>query len=169
MFTVKPIAFVRGGREQAEDDFWGGTQPRIVLADGIPTEALDGIEAFSHVEVVFLFDRVDPSKIVPGARHPRGNPEWPLVGILAQRGKNRPNRIGCSIVRVLGRDGRTLVVSELDATDGTPVLDIKPVFAEYLPREPVVQPDWSHEIMRDYWSVDPRPSRPPVVRGGTSE
>jgi len=169
VFTVKAIAFVRGGRDQAEDDFWGGTQSRIVLVDSIPTEALDGIEAFSHVEVVFLFDRVDPATIVSGARHPRGNPDWPLVGILAQRGKNRPNRIGCSIVRVIGRDGRTLVCSELDATDGTPVLDIKPVFAEYLPRRPVVQPDWSHEIMRDYWAVDQRPSPPPAAPGSTAE
>lgn len=169
MFTVTPIAFVRGGRDQAEDDFWGGTESRMVLADGIPTEALEGIEAFSHVEVVFLFDRVDPAKIVSGARHPRNNPEWPLVGILAQRGKNRPNRIGCSIVRVLRREGRMLVVSELDAIEGTPVLDIKPVFAEFLPREPVVQPDWSHEIMRDYWAVDRQPSRSPVVRGGSVE
>jgi tRNA (Thr-GGU) A37 N-methylase len=43
------------------------------------------------------------------------------------------------------------VVTELDAIDGTPVLDIKPVMAEFLPREPVVQPQWSHELMRRYW------------------
>jgi tRNA (Thr-GGU) A37 N-methylase len=150
---MEPIGSVVGGRDRAEDDFWGGTVSRIRLADGIPDEALDGIEDFSHAEIVFFFDRVDAARIVTGARHPRNNPEWPAVGIFAQRGKNRPNRIGCTIVRVLAREGRTLVVSELDATEGTPVLDIKPVFAEYLPRGPVTQPGWSHEIMRDYWSV----------------
>jgi tRNA (Thr-GGU) A37 N-methylase len=74
------------------------------------------------------------------------------VGIFAQRGKNRPNRIGCTIVRVLGRERRSLLVAELDATEGTPVLDVKPVFAEYLPRGPVTQPEWAREVMWDYWS-----------------
>lgn len=152
MFEMQPVGVVRGGRAAARDDFWGDSESSIVLDDRIPEDALDGIDGFSHVEVVFVFDRVDPARIVSGARHPRNNPDWPLVGIFAQRGKNRPNRIGCSIVRVLGREGRVLRVGELDAIDGTPVLDIKPVFAEYLPRGPVRQPDWSREIMRDYWS-----------------
>jgi tRNA (Thr-GGU) A37 N-methylase len=52
---------------------------------------------------------------------------------------------------VLRRDGRHLYVSELDALDGTPVLDIKPVLAEFLPREEVRQPAWSRELMRSYW------------------
>jgi tRNA-Thr(GGU) m(6)t(6)A37 methyltransferase TsaA len=150
---MEPIGWVRGGRAEAEDDFWGGTESRIEFSSAIPPEAFDGIEDFSHVEIVFVFDRVDPAKIVVGARHPRNNSDWPLVGIFAQRGKNRPNRIGCSIVKVLGREGRTLYVSELDATEGTPVLDIKPVLSEYLPREPIAQPEWSREIMRAYWSI----------------
>jgi tRNA (adenine37-N6)-methyltransferase len=138
---------------EVRDDFWGGAETRIELTDAIPGEALDGIEDFSHAEIVFVFDRVDPARIVTGARHPRNNADWPLVGIFAQRGKNRPNRIGCTIVRVLRRDGRTLFVSGLDAVDGTPVLDIKPVMAEYLPAGPVEQPEWSHEVMRDYWAA----------------
>jgi tRNA (Thr-GGU) A37 N-methylase len=55
-------------------------------------------------------------------------------------------------VRILRREGRSLFVDGLDALDGTPVLDIKPVYAEFLPRGPIRQPDWSHEVMRDYWS-----------------
>jgi tRNA (adenine37-N6)-methyltransferase len=152
VFAMEPIAYVRGGRAGTEDDFWGATESRIELCDGVPAEALDGIEDFSHAEIVYVFDRVDPASVVVGARHPRNNPEWPRVGIFAQRGKNRPNRIGCSIVRVVAREGRTLTVAELDAADGTPVLDIKPVLAEFLPRGPVTQPGWSREIMRDYWS-----------------
>lgn len=153
MVEMTPIGRVAAGRAQPDDDFWGDSESRIELADAIPTEALDGIEAFSHVEIVFVFDRVAPGKVVLGARHPRNNADWPLVGIFAQRGKDRPNRIGCTIVRVVGRKGRSLIVSELDAVAGTPVLDIKPVFAEYLPRAAVTQPEWSHEVMRDYWSV----------------
>lgn len=73
------------------------------------------------------------------------------MGIFAQRGKNRPNRIGSTICRVLGVDGRTLRVAELDAIDGTPVLDLKPVMTEFLPRTAVRQPDWSNALMQEYW------------------
>ena len=114
-------------------------------------KSLDGLETFSHAEIIFVFDRVDEASIVTGARHPRGNTAWPRVGIFAQRGKARPNRLGATIVRIEKREGRTLHVRGLDAVDGTPVLDIKPVFTEFLPREPVRQPAWSHELMRDYW------------------
>jgi tRNA (Thr-GGU) A37 N-methylase len=51
------------------------------------------------------------------------------------------------------RQGRVLKVAGLDAIDGTPVLDIKPVMAEFLPRGPVRQPNWSTELMRDYWKL----------------
>ena len=74
--------------------------------------------------------------------------------MIAQRGKARPNRIGSTISRVVRRDGRRLHLAELDAIDGTPVLDLKPVMAEFLPREGVVQPDWSRELMRDYWAPE---------------
>ncbi len=153
MFQIEPIGYVRGGRTSPEDDFWGGTTTTIELVPTIPPDALAGIEDFSHVEVVFLFDRVDPSRIVTGARHPRNNTAWPSVGIFAQRGKNRPNRIGCSIVRLLGHRDREIAVENLDAVDGTPVIDIKPVFSEYLPDGPIRQPEWSHELMRNYWSI----------------
>lgn len=148
---VEPIGYVRAERDEAVDDYWGGAESCITLDNRFPEDALDGIESFSHVEVLFLFDRVDPAKIVTGARHPRNNPNWPAVGIFAQRGKNRPNRIGSTICRVIRREGRALYVAELDAIDGTPVLDIKPVMNEFLPRGTVRQPDWSRELMQDYW------------------
>jgi tRNA-Thr(GGU) m(6)t(6)A37 methyltransferase TsaA len=152
---LSPIAFVRKSRDEVRDDFWGGTRATIELADGIPPSSLDGLEEFSHAEILFVFDRLAPETIVTGARHPRGNPAWPMVGIFAQRAKARPNRLGATIVRILGRDGTRLDVAELDAVDGTPVVDIKPVFSEFLPREPVRQPAWSRDIMRDYWTADP--------------
>lgn len=62
---------------------------------------------------------------------------WPKVVILSLRGKNRPNRIGCSIARMVKREDKTLVVAELDAIKGTPVLDINP----------------SRELMRDYRAI----------------
>jgi len=75
----------------------------------------------------------------------------PWVEIFAQRGENRPNRIGSTIRRILGREGRRLRVTELDAIDGTPVLDIKPVMQEFLPRCEVRQRAWSRELMRRCW------------------
>ena len=150
-FEVRPIGRVEGARDTPRDDYWGGQESRIVLDARFEAEALQGLETFSHAEVLFLFDRVDPTKIVSGARHPRNNPDWPAVGIFAQRGKNRPNRIGSTICRILGREGSTLRVAELDAIDGTPVLDIKPVMQEFLPRGDVEQPDWSRALMQAYW------------------
>jgi tRNA (adenine37-N6)-methyltransferase len=148
---IKPIGFVKAGRTLAEDDFWGGEDACISLAEPFTFEALQGLESFSHAEVLFLFHQVPDSKIVLGARHPRNNVKWPAVGIFAQRGKNRPNRIGSTICRIVRVEGTKLFVSELDAIDGTPVLDIKPVLIEFLPRQEIRQPGWSHELMRDYW------------------
>lgn len=162
-YTVQPVATVHSPRTTPEDDDWGTVVAQLVLAEHLPDAALDGIEAFSHVEVIYLFDRVDAASIVTGARHPRNNPAWPRIGIFAQRGKNRPNRLGATICRLLGRDGRTLTVQGLDAIDGTPVLDIKPVMREFLPQEPVMQPDWVGELMANYWT-DPAAPEPSSTR-----
>ncbi|MEK7660931.1 MAG: TrmO family methyltransferase, partial [Pseudomonadota bacterium] len=79
------------------------------------------------------------------------NKNWPLVGIFAQRGKNRPNRIGSTICRLVSVKGKTIEVSGLDAIDGTPILDIKPVMQDFLPRSAVTEPPWAHELMLGYW------------------
>ena len=150
-FELVPIGYVRDARAEAEDDFWGGAEARIVLTEAVEESALSGIEAFSHAEILFVFDRVVPAKIIRGARHPRNNPAWPLTGILAQRAKSRPNRLGSTICRIARREGRTLFVRELDAIEGTPVVDIKPVLREFLPREEVQQPSWASELMAEYW------------------
>jgi len=149
--SLEPIAYVRGARMELEDDHWGGTESRIELVEALSADALAGLEDFSHAEVLFHFHQVPEAKVVRDARRPRNNPAWPRVGILAQRGKNRPNRLGSTIVRVLGREGRVLRVAELDAVDGTPIVDIKPVMREFLPRAAVRQPEWVSELMREYW------------------
>ena len=89
-----------------------------------------------------------------GARHPRGRDDWPLVGIFAQRGKRRPGRIGVSRCRLLEVEGTRLQVEGLDAVDGTPVLDVKPVMREFEPRGVVRQPDWVAELMADYYTTE---------------
>jgi tRNA-Thr(GGU) m(6)t(6)A37 methyltransferase TsaA len=148
---VEPIGYVESVRPHAEDDFWGGEKSCIALVDPFTAESLQGLADFSHVEVLFLFHEVDPAKIVTGVRHPRNNPAWPSAGIFAQRGKNRPNRIGSTICPIITVEATKLHVAELDAINGTPVLDLKPVMAEFLPRQPIRQPAWTHELMRHYW------------------
>ena len=145
------VATVVGGRADVRDDDWGDVTSIIRLDEAIPVESVAGLTDFSHIEVVFQFDRVPEDKIESGARHPRGRDDWPLVGIFAQRGKNRPNRIGVSRAELLRVDGRDVHVRGLDAIDGTPVLDIKPVMREFEPRGTVCQPAWATELMRDYY------------------
>ncbi|HYB99605.1 MAG TPA: tRNA (N6-threonylcarbamoyladenosine(37)-N6)-methyltransferase TrmO [Candidatus Limnocylindrales bacterium] len=153
MITLEPIGHVRSRRNDLSDDDWGDVVATIELAETFPEEALQGLEEFSHAEVLFHFDRAAEERIERGARHPRGNENWPRVGIFAQRGKDRPNRLGSTIVEVRSRTGRVLEVVGLDAIDGTPVVDIKPVMKEFLPRSPVRQPQWATDLMRDYWKA----------------
>ena len=149
--TLEPVAFVRGGRMENEDDAWGGVEAALELAPDMPDEALRGLDAFSHALVVFHFDRIDPAAVARGARRPRGNPAWPEVGVFAQRGSPRPNRLGVTACEVRGLDGRRLLVRGLDAVDGTPVIDIKPVMRGFEPRGPIREPAWAGEIMAAYW------------------
>jgi tRNA (Thr-GGU) A37 N-methylase len=151
-FTMTAIGQVRGGRDVPEDDDWGASRAAIEL-DGsrFTADALAGLDSFSHAEIVFVFDRVTDAEIVTGARHPRGRKDWPLTGIFVQRGKNRPNRIGVSVCRIVAVEGLRLEVEGLDAIDGTPVLDIKPVLSDFLPRGEVREPAWAGELMADYW------------------
>ncbi|MEE4318087.1 MAG: SAM-dependent methyltransferase [Erythrobacter sp.] len=151
-FTLDPVGTVRGGRAVVEDDDWGMVEAEIVLDPArFDAEALAGLDAFSHAEIIFLFDRVPDGKVETGARHPRGRKDWPRVGIFAQRGKNRPNRLGLTTCEILSVEGTCLRVRGLDAVDGTPVLDIKPVMSGFSPRGAVREPDWAREIMADYW------------------
>ena len=157
---MRPIGTVHNERTEPIDDGWDLVNSRIVLDDTmLDPEATDGLLDFSHVEVVYVFDRVDEADVTRGARVPRGNPEWPSVGILAQRPKARPNRIGTTVCELLAvRPGGVIEVRGLDAIDGTPVLDIKPYFVEFAPRGDVRQPAWSHALMSGYWQ---EPAAPP--------
>lgn len=152
-YEVHPIGWVHSSRSDAIDDDWDAVVSFIELdRTVVGPDAVTGLEEFSHIDVVFLFDQVAPESVQTGSRRPRNNPEWPAVGILAQRAKARPNRLGVTSCRLVGVDGLTVRVEGLDAIDGTPVLDLKPVMNEFLPRGNVLQPPWSSALMRGYWS-----------------
>jgi len=151
-YTVAAIGRVVSARVGREDDDWGSVESIIRLDDARFTpDALAGLDEFSHVEVIFLFDRFDEEKVTTGARHPRGNEAWPRVGIFAQRASSRPNRLGVTTCELVVVDGLEVRVRGLDAIDATPVLDIKPYVREFEPRMAVHQPAWITELMSGYW------------------
>ena len=150
-FEIAPIAMVRSPRKDLSDDFWGKVDAEIVLEAAFGEAAFYGLSDFTHVEVLFLMHQVNPAKVETGARHPRERMDWPLVGIFAQRGKARPNRIGLTRATIVKVDGRVLTVRGLDAIDGTPVLDVKPWMDEFAPIGATRQPAWATELMRDYY------------------
>jgi tRNA-Thr(GGU) m(6)t(6)A37 methyltransferase TsaA len=150
-FVLSPVARVRGGRAEPTDDGWDAETCVLELDDRFDPSSLAGLDEFSHLEVVYVFDRVAEATSETRARHPRERADWPLVGIFAQRGKSRPNRLGVSRCRLLRVDGTKLHVAGLDAIDGTPVVDIKPYMREFGPRGSVAQPTWATELMSGYY------------------
>lgn len=144
------IARVNNDRDHLEDDDWGQVISEIILDPELPEELLSGLETFSHVEVLFVMHRRPIDKVIPPLRHPRNNPDWPELGLLAQRSTHHPNPLGLSSVKIIDLSGGVLKVQGLDAVNGSPVLDIKPVFKEFLPGE-VKQPPWVSELLVDYW------------------
>lgn len=150
--VLKPIGFVQSARREAVDDKWDSVEACILLdKNHFSTESVSGLERFSHVEILFHMNQVSNSDVILGARHPRGNPDWDKVGIFAQRAKNRPNRLGSTICRILRIEGLLIHLEGLDAIHGTPVLDIKPYMNEFAPRGETYQPRWASELMKDYW------------------
>ena len=152
MSEIRPIGYVRGGRKEPVDDDWGKVEADIVLdAAQFSDESTAGLSDFSHLTVVYQFHLVGDAEVQSGSRHPRGRTDWPKVGIFAQRGKGRPNRIGVTTCDIVSVNGLTVRVRGLDAIDGTPVLDIKPHMTGFEPRGPVREPQWVKDIMKEYW------------------
>src|SRR6185312_8689715 len=143
------ISYVRHDR----DDHWGKLTAEIRLDESqFGPASLEGLLDFSHVEVLFYFDQVKEEQVERSTRHPRENPRWPKIGIFAQRGRKRPNLLGATICEIVSVEGLSLHVRGLDAFDGSPVLDIKPVMVEFIPdRKTIRQPQWSRELMSTYF------------------
>ncbi|MEW1892124.1 SAM-dependent methyltransferase [Streptomyces sp. NBC_00523] len=150
-FEVAPIATVVGGHTQVLDDYQGGIQAIIRLNESFPLETLQGIDEFSHLTVTWTFHLAQPGDVQLHARSPRGNPQWPATGTFVHRNHRRPNQLAISYPRLLSVEGRDLLVTDLDAVDGTPVLDLAPYFEEMAPRGTVREPAWPGEMLTDYW------------------
>ncbi len=148
--ALQSIGTVRSSRSEPIDDDWDSETSHIDLLPPYTERAIQGLGEFSHCIVVYLFDKAvwDERNM---SRHPRGNMAWPEVGIFAQRAKDRPNRIGVTVCRVIKVENSRIYLAGLDAIEGSPVVDIKPYFVELGPRGEVWQPQWSNELMKGYW------------------
>ena len=125
--VIKPIGVVRNNIKELLKHGWGKVVSELVL-DNTLEEALEDLEQFSHLIVVFWMHKVPPERGIPTKIHPQGRQELPLVGLFATRAPYRPNPVGVSVVRLLERQENILKVKGLDAIDGTPVIDIKPYY-----------------------------------------
>jgi len=112
-----------------------------IVVDKSLTEALDGLEEFSHIIVLYWMHRAN-SQRVSLKTHPMGRQDVPEKGLFAVRTPNRPNPIGKATVRLLQRQGNVLKVQGLDAIDGSPVIDIKPYIPGYDSADDTRVPQW---------------------------
>jgi tRNA-Thr(GGU) m(6)t(6)A37 methyltransferase TsaA len=151
--ALKPIGVVRSAIKEVTDDCWGGVAATIALDSQLfGPESTQGLDPFSHEKVIFLLNKIPAESVAKGARHPRGRSDWPKMGIFAQRSKDRPNRIGITICKRLFVQGLEIRVSELDAVDDTPVLDVKPYLKGFARCGEVREPAGANELMAGYFS-----------------
>ena len=140
--TLKAIGIVRnkvGQKPKPGYDWWGIVSEIVV--DSNLTEALDGLDEFSHIIVLYWMHRVTTGQVRTKI-HPMGRGELPLVGLFATRSPNRPNPVGKATVRLLQRQGNILKIEGLDAIDGTPIIDIKPYIPGYDSATNAKVPSW---------------------------
>ena len=144
----RPIGWVRNQVEEKPDDgVWEELVSEIEIDEAV-APALEGIEEFSHIIVLFWIDRRDTSDRALQV-HPQGRQDLPLKGVFATRSPARPNPVGLTVVKLLERDGRVLRVLGLDALNGTPILDIKP----YLVRGDSVPDASIPEWLKALWGL----------------
>jgi tRNA-Thr(GGU) m(6)t(6)A37 methyltransferase TsaA len=142
--SLRPIGVVRTSVREPRPDGWEGLRSDVILKPEL-TPALDGIEGYSHIIVVFAFDRVPESEQRARVR-PRGDARIPEQGVLATRSQVRPNPLGVSVVRLLRRRHNILRVEGLDAINGTPVIDVKPYFPNYDAVPDAGIPEWARAL-----------------------
>ena len=139
--SLRPIAVVRNSVFEPMPEGWQEVRSDLIFRDEL-MPALDGIEAYSHVIVVFYCHRVPEDERTEMHIHPRGDPRLPEQGVLATRSQLRPSALGVAVVPLLRRRRNILRVMGLDAIDGTPVVDVKPYLPHYDSVAEARVPDW---------------------------
>ncbi len=139
---IKPIGFVKNNVKGQRFGDWKNEVSEIILNKEYEG-ALDGIEDYSHITIVFWMDQIKTCKI---KHRPQGNMEVPVVGILACRCPSRPNPIGITTVKLLKRKDNKIKVIGLDVVDNTPIIDIKPYTPQYDEVKDVKTPEWINKL-----------------------
>jgi tRNA (adenine37-N6)-methyltransferase len=151
-FAIASIGTVRNERTDVQNtDNWGAVRSTITIDERFGEASLQGLDGFSHVEVLFVFDQFADEGNYREPLPYRGRADLPPMGVFAGRGPRRPNRIGVTCCAIVSVRGRELTVTGLDAVTGTPVIDVKPVIAEFVPSG-VTQPGWVSGMMADYFT-----------------
>ena len=140
--NLKPIGFVKNNVKQTRFGNFNDEVSEIIV-DKKFTEALNAIEDYSHVIIVYWMDRVKEHVTV---HRPQGNPNAPIVGIFSCRCPQRPNPIGITTVKLIEHKGNKIKVKGLDILDETPVIDIKPYWPHYDKVENEKIPDWVNKL-----------------------
>lgn len=150
-FEITPVGTVRNNRTDIQHtDNWGAVRSTITIDERFGEASLQGLEDFSHVEVLFIFDQFLELDDYREPRPNRGRSDLPPVGVFAGRSPRRPNRIGVTCCAIESVHGRELAVVGLDAVSGTPVIDLKPAMAEFQPVS-IRQPEWVSRLMSEYF------------------
>ncbi len=143
--SVKPIGVVRNNVYDPMPDGWEEVRSDLIFREDL-IEALDGIDGYSHIIVVFAYHRVPDEERTSGKIRLRDDDSVPELGVLATRSQRRPSPLGVAVVPLVRRRRNILRVLGLDAIDGTPVLDIKPYIAHYDSVPDATIPDWANQI-----------------------
>lgn len=143
--TFRPVGVVSNRVREPQMWGWEEVESRISVRDEL-AGALDGLEGFSHIVVLFWLHQVSEEARVATHIHPLSDPQLPLQGVFATRTQLRPNPIGLAVVPLLGRKGNVLRVKGLDAIDGTPVLDVKPYVPYYDSVAEATIPEWAQQV-----------------------
>jgi len=139
---LKPIGFVKNNVKEPRFGNFADEVSEIIVDEKF-TDALNGIEDYSHVIVVYWMDRVKNYVIT---HRPQGNPEVPVVGIFACRCPPRPNPIAITTVKLIERKENIIKVKGLDILDDTPIIDVKPYWPHYDKAEDEKIPDWVNKL-----------------------
>lgn len=144
------IGYIKTNIEEKMVTNWGEIESQLEINEELK-EGLIGLKDFSHLTVLYHLDKAEFNKEMHLCRRPQNRKELPIVGIFAQRAKNRPNPIGITTVKLIDVKDNVIYVKGLDAINGTPILDIKPYYPQYDKIENAKLPEWVEVIMKDYF------------------
>lgn len=150
MINIEPIGYVKSDVKLQTDKHWGKIQSQIII-DKELVDGLIGLSLFSHIIVVYHLNEARFIKEKHLIRRPQGREDMPMVGIFAQRAKDRPNHIGITAVKLCSITDNIITVEGLDSINNTPVLDIKPYYPKYDLKNDSSVPDWVNVLMKEYF------------------